>query len=302
VSGPEINKRKNMGNLPVARNAKRQVEPRDLAQAAHGATKTPYSIVCPLRGGVNRARTVRSYTMCSGQAAPTQATLICPARSILKVQTAAIGYRVADFLKQHPPFQGMEETDLLQLVSRGRVKFHEIDEFLCWQGAAYAPLLFVLQQGSVSLWEEVLGKELLRDILGPGDMVGIERFLGSLAYPYSAKANSDVVVYALPAADFAPLLEKYPHAARYVDAHAAAGAVYHEASRRGPHEQQGGRGRTSDAANQHSSYLGDAEPGDSRHRDGGRFCAMGSRGRATCAGRTVHHGPASAAGCAASLG
>ncbi len=36
------------------------------------------------------------------------------------MQTAAIGYRVADFLKQHPPFNSVEEPDLLTLVSRGR--------------------------------------------------------------------------------------------------------------------------------------------------------------------------------------
>ena len=68
-------------------------------------------------------------------------------------------------------------------------------------------------------------------------MIGIERFLGSQSYPYSAKSNGDVVVYALQAADFEPLLAKYPQAARYVDAHAAAGAVYRDPCRNGVHEK-----------------------------------------------------------------
>jgi CBS domain-containing protein len=153
------------------------------------------------------------------------------------VHTAAISYRVADFLKSHPPFHCIEEPDLLALVSRGRVKFHESEEFLCWQDDSYGPFLFVIQQGSASLWEDLNGKETLRDIRGPGDIIGIERFLGSQSYPYSAKANGDVVVYALPAADFEPLLAKYPPAARYVEAHAAAGAVYNEASRKGVHQK-----------------------------------------------------------------
>jgi CBS domain-containing protein len=153
------------------------------------------------------------------------------------VQTAAISYRVADFLKQHPPFNSIDGQDLLDLVARGRVKFHEGDEFLCWQKSSYSPFLFVIQQGSVSLWEEAGGKELLRDIRGPGDMIGIERYLGSPSYPYSAKANGDVVVYALPAADFEPLLAKYPQAERYVDAYAAAGAVYRDATRNGVHQR-----------------------------------------------------------------
>jgi CBS domain-containing protein len=152
------------------------------------------------------------------------------------VQTAAISYRVADFLKQHPPFHCIEEPDLLSLVSRGRVKFHESDEFLCWQNSSYAPFFFVIQQGAVSLWEEANGKELLRDIRGPGDMIGVERFLGSESYPYSAKANGDVVAYALRAVDFEPLLAKYPQAARYVDAYTAVGAVYRDPGRKSVYE------------------------------------------------------------------
>jgi CBS domain-containing protein len=153
------------------------------------------------------------------------------------MQTAAIGYRVADFLKQHPPFNSIEEPDLLSLVSRGRVKFHESDEFLCWQNGGYTPFIFVIQQGSVSLWEEANGKEHLRDVRGPGDIIGIERFLGSQSSPYSAKTNGDVVLYALQAADFEPLLAKYPQAKRYVDAHSTAGGVYHDAARQGVHEK-----------------------------------------------------------------
>ncbi len=131
----------------------------------------------------------------------------------------------------------MEEDDLLTLVARGRVKFHESDEFLCWQGNAYTPFLFVIQQGTVSLWEEAGGKEYLRDIRGPGDMIGIERYLGSPNCPYSAKATEEVVVYALPAADFEPLLRKYPPAARYVEAHSDAGAVYRQPERTSAHEK-----------------------------------------------------------------
>ena len=152
------------------------------------------------------------------------------------MQTAAIGYRVADFLKQHSPFHCVEEPDLLTLVSRGRVGFHEADEFLCWQNNAYSPYLLVVQRGSVSLWEQKDGKDSLRDIRGPGDMIGLERLHGSLSYPYSAKANEDVVVYALHIADFEPLVPKYPPVARYIEACSTAGAVRGESEHRGVHE------------------------------------------------------------------
>ena len=94
------------------------------------------------------------------------------------MQTVAISHRVADFLRRHAPFEIMDEADLLALASRGRVKFHEAEEFVCWQGEAHGPHVCVIQQGSVSLWEQGEGDERLRDIRGPGDMVGLERFLG----------------------------------------------------------------------------------------------------------------------------
>jgi len=135
------------------------------------------------------------------------------------VQTSAIGYRVVDHLKQYPPFQSMEEEDLLRLAERGRVRFHEVDEYVYWQGTPHGPHLFVIQQGTVSLWDDVDGCQRLQDVRGPGDLLGVDRFLGSASHIHSAKAASDVLLYAFDAADFEALLSKYPKAARYVAAH-----------------------------------------------------------------------------------
>jgi CBS domain-containing protein len=153
------------------------------------------------------------------------------------VQTAVINYRVADFLKQHPPFQSIEEPDLVTLAGRGRVKFHEPDEYICWQGSAHTPFIFVIQQGTVSLWDESGPQPALRDIRGPGDMIGIERFHGSATSLHSAKAASEVMLYALNATDLESLLAKYPRARQYVNAQNAVSADYHAPDqRRGVHE------------------------------------------------------------------
>lgn len=153
------------------------------------------------------------------------------------MQTAAIPYRVADFLKQHPPFQFIDEPDLVALASRGRVKFHTADEYICWQSSPHTPYLYVIQQGSVSLWDESSDPPTLRDIRGAGDSIGIERFNGSPASLYSAKAASEVMIYALYAADFEPLLARYPRAAQYVAAYSAVTADYQASGERPqPHE------------------------------------------------------------------
>ncbi|MGC4053449.1 MAG: cyclic nucleotide-binding domain-containing protein [Paludibaculum sp.] len=153
------------------------------------------------------------------------------------MQTAAIAYRVADFLKQHPPFEFMEMADLIALVARGRVKFHEADEYVCWQSAAHAPLFYVIQQGSVSLWDESVNPPVLRDIRGAGDSIGLERFNGVPTSLFSVKASSDVVLYALHAADFEPLLQRYPRAGKFVVAYSAVTADYEPPGERSyPHQ------------------------------------------------------------------
>ncbi len=142
------------------------------------------------------------------------------------MQTSAIRHRVVDFLQRHPPFVEMEESDLLALVERGRVKFHESEEFVYWQKSTPGPHIFVIQQGTVSLIEENGSQEKLCDVRGEGDLLAIERFLGASQYRYSARTNSDVILYALPAQDFEPLLTKYPAAAKYLEAHASVSAGF----------------------------------------------------------------------------
>ena len=53
------------------------------------------------------------------------------------MDTATIHYRVADYLKKYPPFQAIDEQDLLEFAGQGRVKFFEANEFIVVQGSPY---------------------------------------------------------------------------------------------------------------------------------------------------------------------
>jgi CBS domain-containing protein len=134
------------------------------------------------------------------------------------VETAVISYRVADFLKKHPPFHAIDDADLLGLAARGRVRFHEPNEYILWQGEPHRMHVFVIQQGTVSLWDETGGRVELRDVRGVGDMLGIERYCDAPHCLYSGRSETDVVIYAFPAADFDEFVLKHPYAAQYVAA------------------------------------------------------------------------------------
>ena len=153
------------------------------------------------------------------------------------VDTSAISYRVADFLKQHPPFQAIDEADLVRLAAHGRVRFHEAGQFILWQGEPHKLYVFVIQQGTVSLSDETDGREVLHDVRGPGDMLGVERFTGARHCLHSARSLSDVVLYGFPESEFDELVLKYPSARRFVEAYDSVGADLEWAREaRAPHE------------------------------------------------------------------
>ena len=135
------------------------------------------------------------------------------------MKSSTICFRVADFLRQYPPFNEMEEADLLDLATSGKVKFHEDDEFIFRQGSKCGPYLYVIQQGSVRLLEQSGERELLRDLLGTGDLVGIGQLLGEVNYHHSAKSVGDLILYAIRSDIFLALIKRYPKAVRYLAAY-----------------------------------------------------------------------------------
>ena len=132
--------------------------------------------------------------------------------------TSVIRHRVADFLKQHEPFDALSPEDLLHLASSGKVKFHESDEYLFRQGDGRGKFLWVIQQGRVDLLDATPTGEQLRDVLGEGDMPGLEAFSGAPAR-YSARTASDVILYGVEAEAFAALVSRYPQVERFLAAH-----------------------------------------------------------------------------------
>ncbi len=122
-------------------------------------------------------------------------------------------------------------------MAGGRVRFYEPHEYILWQGEPHKAYVFVIQQGSVSLWDESGAKAELRDIRGAGDLLGIERYSGARSCLHSARSESDTVLYGFPADDFETHVLKYPQAAQYVMAEGRVTADYQAAGgRRDPRQ------------------------------------------------------------------
>jgi CBS domain-containing protein len=135
------------------------------------------------------------------------------------VKTATIAYRVVDFLRRWPPFQYMSDPELLELAGGGRVLFHENDEIVFEQGRQRRPYVYVIQQGTVRLVEETPQGPELRDVRGEGDLLGVGRYLGISEHLYTARTETDTILYALPADLFWQLVKAHPRASRFLAAY-----------------------------------------------------------------------------------
>ena len=131
------------------------------------------------------------------------------------MNTSVIRHRVADFLKQYPPFDGLAEADLLEVAGSGRVKYHSTEEFIFRRGEAKGNFIWMIQQGTVHLLRDNPEQGRLHDVLSDGDLIGLD----SGFYLYSARTASDVVLYALDADVFEGLALRYSDVQQYLAAH-----------------------------------------------------------------------------------
>lgn len=140
------------------------------------------------------------------------------------MKSSIIRYRVADFLRAHPPFDLFSLEDLLAFSGSGRVVFHEDDVYLYQKGEARDSRLWVIQQGRIEIVEETPRGSRLRDVLGPGDILGLDELGDAALHAHAARTATEVILYSFEAESFRTLAGKYPAAGRYLTAHATASA------------------------------------------------------------------------------
>lgn len=145
------------------------------------------------------------------------------------MKTSVIRYRVADFLREHAPFDGISLEDLLTFSGGGRVQFHEDDILLFEKGQERGSAFWVVQQGRIEMMDESPQGQQLRDVLGPGDILGLRRDSADAVHQQTARTATEVILYAFDLSVFESLVGKYPEAARFLTAQLSADARYTKA-------------------------------------------------------------------------
>ncbi len=109
---------------------------------------------------------------------------------------------IAEFLKEHEPFGGLDEAALDELAARVEVEFFTAGTTIFKQGEHPQDEVRVVRRGAVELVDH--GRVL--DLLGEGELFGHPSMVTHLPTGFEARAHEDTLSYAIASADALPLL------------------------------------------------------------------------------------------------
>ncbi|WP_437395653.1 DUF294 nucleotidyltransferase-like domain-containing protein [Flagellimonas lutimaris] len=114
-----------------------------------------------------------------------------------------ISERIADFLKNYPPFSALESPQL-EILSLEVVIIHkETNTIVFSENENPHKHFYVVNKGAIALSKE--GSSQILDICDEGDVFGLRPLLAHENYRLEAKAYEETILYAIPIKDFKPL-------------------------------------------------------------------------------------------------
>jgi CBS domain-containing protein len=113
-------------------------------------------------------------------------------------------HEIAEFLRTHDPFSGLDEEALERLVERVEEEVFEAGATIFKQGERSQGRVLVVRRGAVEL---VDGSRVL-DVLGEGGLFGHPSMLSGLPFGFEARAQEDSRCYSMAASDVIPLLAR----------------------------------------------------------------------------------------------
>lgn len=114
--------------------------------------------------------------------------------------------RIADFLKEFPPFSNLSLDELKVVSSSIRVINLEKNQVLFKINDTLHDSFYVVASGTINLSVIADAEETLLNKCLPGDVFGLRPFFAKNNYMMTAKAREDSIVYAIPIVTFRPFV------------------------------------------------------------------------------------------------
>ena len=113
-----------------------------------------------------------------------------------------ISHRVADFLKDFPPFSFLHKMDLEKLSEQISIIYKDKDAVIFAENEKTHDSFYVVHKGAVALKKST--KNTVLDMCDEGDIFGLRPLLAQENYIMEAVAHEESILYAIPIAVFKP--------------------------------------------------------------------------------------------------
>ncbi|KUJ60525.1 nucleotidyltransferase [Flavobacteriaceae bacterium CRH] len=113
-----------------------------------------------------------------------------------------ISHRVADFLKDYPPFSFLHQKDLEKLSEQISIIYKDKDAIVFTENEKTHDSFYVVHKGAVALRKST--KNTVLDMCDEGDIFGLRPLLAQENYIMEAVAHEESILYAIPIAVFKP--------------------------------------------------------------------------------------------------
>src|SRR5690606_10870451 len=114
-----------------------------------------------------------------------------------------VSERVADFLKNYPPFNALKDKALERLSYEVTIVHKEHNSVVFSEKDAPHDHFYVVHKGAIALTKKGSGQFM--DICDEGDIFGLRPLMAHENYKMEAKAHEESILYAIPIALFKPM-------------------------------------------------------------------------------------------------
>lgn len=114
------------------------------------------------------------------------------------------------FLQEHPPFSLLPADQIQAVAEHIQIEYFATGQDILTQGGAPAEFLYLLRRGVVTLLRLTEQGEETLDTLGEGDTFGFVSLIRDRPPVSTVRAQTDTLVYLLPAGVFHRLRQTYP--------------------------------------------------------------------------------------------
>ena len=124
--------------------------------------------------------------------------------------------RVADFLKDYPPFQFLDSESLLRISAEIKVQYFEKDKPIFKEHEKNTGLFYVVKDGAVRLYRTEDQEPKIVDICDEGDLFGLRPLITKEDYELSASANEETILYGVPIDLFLPIALEHKEVSNFL--------------------------------------------------------------------------------------